>query len=194
MGTNGKCPRCAYKAPILCFYQEARDGRILEAYAKLPTQVQTHYFTYLSLFRPASGTAMQTDKAARLTTELGDLVAKGYISKKGQVDRSAAPRIWAMAMEKMMEQVGGLTLPITTHGYLRTIVYDLANKENAGQEQENRAGEASCQSARRETNPNVEKSRRIAEEKFEKEMEDWKKENTKKLGKLTGDSSMKGME
>lgn len=198
MGTDGKCPRCAYKAPILCFYQEAKDGRILEAYAKLPVQVQGNYFAYLSLFRPASGTAMQSSKAARLTSELVNEVAKGHISVKGLVARPASSHIWAQAMEKMMEQAGGLTLPITTHGYLKTIVYDLANKDNAEQEQEDRDGEASCQSPRRGKNPNVEESRRLSEEKFEREMEEWKKENAKKVEQLEGDTNItaniKGMD
>lgn len=188
MALDGKCPRCAYKAPILCFYQESKDGRILEAYAKLPAQVQAHYFAYLSLFRPASGTAMQSAKAARLTNELAEEVAKGYISRQGQVDRSAAHRVWAMAMEQMMERSGSLTLPIKTHGYLKTIVYDIASKESAGQEQITRAGEARCQSAKRHINPDVEKSRRMAEEKHEKEMVEWKKNNSEKLKKVLGDS------
>ncbi len=194
MGTDGKCPRCAYKAPILCFYNEAKDGRILEAYTKLPPAVQAHYFSYLSLFRPASGTAMQSAKAARLTVSLADEIAKGYISRKGLVDRPAAPHIWSQAMEKMMEQAATLTLPLKTHGYLKTIVYDLANKENSGQEQAQRAGEARCQSGGRSMNPDVEKARRLADEKFEKEMEEWKAQNKTKITKLAGNVNLKGME
>jgi hypothetical protein len=192
MGTDGKCPRCAYKAPILCFYQEAKDGRILAAYAKLPGQVQVHYFGYLSLFRPASGTAMQSAKAARLTLELADEVAKGFISRQGQVDRSAAPRIWGMAMEQMMERSGSLTLPVKTHGYLKTIVYDIANKENAGQEQTTRSAEARGQSPVRETMPSAEKRRRDLDAKWEKEQKEWDEENAKKLEKVSADSTMKG--
>lgn len=134
MAYNGKCPRCSYKAPILSFHQGGEDGRMGAALIKLPPHVLVLYYPYLSLFRPKSGCAVQTSKAERLTNEFAELVAKNYVSKKGQVDRPCPPRIWGMAMEKMMEQAGSLTLPMPNHNYLRSIAWDFANREDANRE------------------------------------------------------------
>lgn len=194
MGRDGKCARCDFKAPIVTFLKAAEEGLLTVAVLKLPSSVQGHYLAYFSMFRPKSGCAVSISKAERLTNELADLVNKGYVTQKDQVDRSCPPRLWAMAMEQMLERAGTLTLPLKTHGYLRTIAYDLASKENSGQEQAKRAGESRGQSQSREKIPNVEESRRIAEEKHEKEMEAWKKTNAEKLEKVVGSPNMKGME
>ena len=145
MGRDGKCSRCGFKAPMISFYNEANDGRISAAIIKLPPQVQNNYYPYLSLFRPKSGCAVRAEKAERLTNELAELVNKGYVSQKHQVDRPCPPRIWAQAMEQMMERAGSLTLPMPNHNYLRTIAWDLANKEDAGKEKTNRQYEAQGQ-------------------------------------------------
>lgn len=145
MAVDGKCPRCAFKAPIVCFYQEAKDGRVTQAFAQLPPQVQGNYFQYLSLFRPKSGCAVQSAKAERLTLELVQEVTLGHVHQQGQVDRPCPPRIWGLAMEQMLERAGSLTLPVKTHGYLKTIAWDLANKEDAGHESTIRKQEAQGQ-------------------------------------------------
>lgn len=141
MAVDGKCPRCGFKAPIVCFYQEAKDSRVVAAFAKLPAQVQANYFPYLSLFRPKSGCAVQSAKAERLTMELAKDVNRGYVHQKGQVDRPCPPHIWSMAMEHMIERAGGLTLPLKTHGYLKTVAWDLADKEDRQQETKRRKSE-----------------------------------------------------
>lgn len=171
MALDGKCPRCAFKAPILSFFQESTDSRVCVAVVKLPPQVQAIYFPYLSLFRPKSGCAVQSAKAERLTNELNDLVSKEYVSERGQVDRPCTPRIWAMAIEKMLEQAGSLTLPMKSHGYLKTIAWDLANKEDAGREQQIRTNEAQGQRPKGEERPRpsgvdpLEKARQAWDEK-----------------------------
>ena len=183
MAVDGKCPRCAFKAPIVCFYQEAKDGRVIQAFAQLPPAVQGNYFQYLSLFRPKSGCAVQSAKAERLTLELVQEVALGYVHQKGQVDRPCPPRIWAMAMEQMMERAGSLTLPLKTHGYLKTIAWDLANKEDVKQESTIR---------QQETQGN--RSRPRGTDPLEKFRQEWdKKHATVKSGEFPT-LQIKGME
>ena len=150
MGRDSKCPRCDFKAPTIAFLKAADEGLLAVAVLKLPKSVQNHYLAYFSLFRPKSGCAVGNTKAARLTNELAELVNKGHVSQKGQVDRPCPPRIWSMAMEQMLERAGSLTLPLKTHGYLRTIAWDLANKESAGQEYNHRQSEARGVSPSRE--------------------------------------------
>lgn len=74
---------------------------------------------------------MASTKAERIITEFIDLVGKGYVSEKGKVDRPCPPYIWATAMEQMLEKASALTLPMKSHGYLRTIAYQLADKADA---------------------------------------------------------------
>ncbi len=150
MGRDAKCPRCDFKAPTVTFLKAAEEGLLVVAVLKLPASVQSHYLAYFSLFRPKSGCAVSISKAERLTNELAELVNKGYVSQKGQVDRPCSPRIWAMAMEQMVERGASLTLPLKTHGYLRTIAWDLANKEDTVQERDLREQEARGHSAKRD--------------------------------------------
>ena len=83
---------------------------------------------------------MQSAKAERLTLELAEETNRGHVSQKGKVDRPCPPHIWSRAMEQMLERAGGLTLPVKTHGYLKTIAWDLANKEDSAKETNNSQG------------------------------------------------------
>lgn len=141
MPVNGKCPRCAFKAPVTSFVDAAEHGSLLQAFSELPREVQNLFLKYLSLFKPASGCAIQPSKAERLTRDLVDLVAKGYISEKGKVDRTCSPVFWAMGMERMQELAGTLDLPMKNHNYLRSIVYKIANQVDVHKEQQQRQQE-----------------------------------------------------
>nr|WP_321466781.1 hypothetical protein [uncultured Desulfobulbus sp.] len=135
MPVNGKCPRCAYKAPVSSFVDAAEGGAMLQAFSDLPHAVQKPFLKYLSLFKPASGCAIQPTKAERLTRDLVALVAKGYVSEKGKADRPCPPVFWVMGMERIQELAGTLDLPMKNHNYLRSIVYKLANQADAQREQ-----------------------------------------------------------
>lgn len=138
MPVNGKCPRCAYKAPVICFVDAAEGGAMLQAFSDLPHAVQKPFLKYLSLFKPASGCAIQSSKAERLTRDLVALVAKGYVSEQGKADRPCSPVFWVMGMERLQELAGTLDLPMKNHNYLRSIVYKLANQADAQREQHQR--------------------------------------------------------
>lgn len=64
-------------------------------------------------------------KAKRLTMEITELIASGYVSVQGAIDRDCPPRIWASAMDAM---VGNQTIkrPLNGHNYLRKVAHDLA--------------------------------------------------------------------
>ncbi len=205
MGRDAKCPRCDFKAPTVAFLKAADDGAMVVAVLKLPASVQGCFLAYFSLFRPSSGCAVSLKKATRLTLELADLVNRGFVKRKASIDRSCPPRLWAIAMEQMIERAATLTLPLKTHGYLKTIAYDLASKEDSGQEQHNRSSEARGQSPVREKLPDAEKTRRALNARWEKEQKEWEAENADKLesmrestddkdlGTILGNFTMKGM-
>ena len=138
MPVNGKCPRCAYKAPVICFVDAAEYGAMMQVFSDLPYEVQKPFLKYLSLFKPASGCAIQSSKAERLTRDLVALVAKGYVSEQGKADRPCSSVFWVMGMERMQELAGTLDLPMKNHNYLRSIVYKLANQADAQREQHQR--------------------------------------------------------
>jgi hypothetical protein len=91
MPVNGKCPRCAYKAPVICFVDAAEYGAMMQVFSDLPYEVQKPFLKYLSLFKPASGCAIQPSKAERLTRELVALAAKGYVSEQGKAETEEIP-------------------------------------------------------------------------------------------------------
>lgn len=131
---EGKCSRCGFKAPIICFLDAAQDSQMVQLFTQMPNELQKPFWRYLTLFRPASGCAMQQSKVERLTREFLSLVSRGYISEKGKVDRHCPPAIWAMGMERMQEQAATLALPMKNHNYLRAIVYQLADQADANRE------------------------------------------------------------
>lgn len=139
MPIDGKCQRCAFKAPLISFVSAAEDGQFVQLVIQLPPEVQKHYLKYLAMFRPASGCAMQTAKAERLTREIVDLIKAGHVQEKGKVDRPCSPGIWAAAMERMQEQAATLNLPMKSHGYLKTIAWQLADQADSKAEKSARA-------------------------------------------------------
>ncbi|KJR98770.1 MAG: hypothetical protein VR65_19910 [Desulfobulbaceae bacterium BRH_c16a] len=134
MPREGKCPRCLYKASLISFIEAAGDGKLIPVFQKLPAGVQAYYLSYMSLFRPKSGSAIQLDKVARLTADLVELVTLPYVHVQGRVDRPCTSKTWAMAMEQMIEQAPGLTLPMKNHNYLKSIAWDVADKADRNAE------------------------------------------------------------
>lgn len=111
----------------------ARD--MMAAITRLPAPLLPHILSYLSLYRPCKS-ALSWKKALRVTTELAALVATGHVLIPGQVARPCPPRIWAMALEKMLEQRDAIRRPLGGHNYLKKIAWGLADAEDAKREQQ----------------------------------------------------------
>ncbi|MBU1564247.1 MAG: hypothetical protein KJ630_01295 [Proteobacteria bacterium] len=125
---NGTCQTCGTIAPIEWFLSETEHRLICGILPLLPKDVEKMVFHYLSLFRPVTGRAIQAKRATRLLCEIKDLVTTGYIQIDKKVTRPCPPRIWAQAMEQMVERRDRLTIPMPNHNYLKTIAYDLADQ------------------------------------------------------------------
>lgn len=105
----------------------------------MPDGMGQHVLRYLGLFRkPGAPRGLPWPKALRLSTELADMVRAGDISWKSGLCRSATPAMWMEGMLEIMDraQAGKLTLPLESHGYLRSIVYGLADKVEAESERQ----------------------------------------------------------
>ena len=131
---NGTCQVCGAVGPIEFFLSEAERGHICASLVKLPKEVQEVVFYYLGLFRPSSGRVIQAKKASRLLAEIKTLVGTGYVQIDKKAARPCPPRIWALAMEQMVDRRDRLNLPMPNHKYLMSIAYDLADQADAKNE------------------------------------------------------------
>jgi len=134
MSVIGVCQSCGTSAPIEWFLADAEYRKMTAIVAELPREVAPLIFNYLSLFKADTSRKIQPRKAVRLATELKTLVAAGYVQVDRRVTRPCPPRIWALAIEQMIERRDRLTLPMPNHNYLKSIAWDLADKADAQQE------------------------------------------------------------
>lgn len=131
---RGVCQTCGANAPLEWFAAEALGRQTTAVMLTLPKDIQGQILHYLALFRPATGRGLAPKKALRLVTEIRDLVRLGYVSRQGCPDRNCPPHIWATAMEIMISQRDGLSLPMPNHNYLKKIAWDHADQADAAQE------------------------------------------------------------
>jgi hypothetical protein len=100
---------------------------------------------YLRLFKP-NKTALRLPRAIKLLQEVADLVQAGTVcqDERTGIRRPAYASTWIAGMEQMVNQAERLTLPLTSHGYLRQVVFGLADAADAAaerqREQDRRAG------------------------------------------------------
>lgn len=135
MPNDGKCMICGYRAPITAFLEAAGNVDLVPEFIKLPQELQTPFCRYLALFKPASGRQIQPSKSLRLTKEMVALVCKGYVSRRGKVDRPCTPSLWVRGIEIMLENVERFRSdPLENHNYLRKVVYQIADQADAGRE------------------------------------------------------------
>lgn len=182
------CPGCGSVASAETWLNDALCRDTMLAVVKLPAPLPSVTLGYMSLFRPGKR-ALTWKKAKRLAEEIAALVAAGHIQVQGKVARPCPPRIWAMAMEQMMERRNSLRLPMPNHNYLRQIAWELADREDAGHEKSTRTSETQGQ-----------RSRPRGVDPLEKARLEWDKKNAaESLKTLTGSDvldgfQMKGME
>lgn len=131
------CPECGAQAHISAMFAEEDGKRLALIAADLPEGVGRPVLAYLGLFKPAK-TALRLARAVKLAQEVTDLIAAGSVCKdeRSGVRRPASPAHWAAGIEQMLAQRGSLSLPLETHGYLRAVVYGLADKADAAQERQ----------------------------------------------------------
>lgn len=161
------CPDCGVQAHVTAFFVEDDGKRLAMTVAGLEPELGRALLGYLGLFKP-SKTALRMARAAKLAQEVAALVASGSVCKdeRGGVRRTTTPATWAAGIEQMLAQRGALTLPLDTHGYLRAVVFGLADKADAAAE---RAREASAR-AGKHLAPTSAKSGAAQESAYESQM------------------------
>lgn len=131
------CPVCCTDFPIEAALLEGDGKRLAAVLAELEPAVGRALIAYLRLFKPPK-TNLRMARAAKLAREVADLVAAGEVSRDERtgVRRPASPGMWAAGMEQMAQQRDRLTLPLDTHGYLRAVVFGLADQADAAAERQ----------------------------------------------------------
>ncbi|GAB6191130.1 hypothetical protein [Desulfocastanea catecholica] len=133
------CPACGAIASAESWMNDAHCRETLLVISRLPAPLPKSTLGYLSLFRPGKQ-ALSWKKVLRLVGEIETLTAKSYVHVAGRVDRNCPARIWAQAMEQMVERRTGLTLPMPNHNYLTKIAYDMADQADyQGEKKQNMA-------------------------------------------------------
>ncbi|ENE1253424.1 hypothetical protein ABM187_003647 [Stenotrophomonas maltophilia] len=130
------CPECGCQGHIGTFFVEEDGKRLAMTMADMPTkELAKAVLGYLGLFKPPK-TALRLQRAAKIAQEVADLVATGTVCKDERtgVRRPAGPAAWAAGIEQMLAQRSALSLPLESHGYLRAVVYGLADKQDAAAE------------------------------------------------------------
>lgn len=91
---------------------------------------------YVGLFRPAKN-KMSASRMAQLLNNLLPLIRKQTIEHNGR-DWHVPEEVWRAGIDEMVKKAdaGKLTLPLTSNGYLFTILADLASKIEAEQEKQ----------------------------------------------------------
>jgi len=131
------CPSCGAMHSIEGWAGNADARQFARINAELPASVARHSLHYLSLFRPrsadGSGRGLIWSKALRLIGELQHLVAQEHLQWKGQPARPVDAAAWGLAMERIIEKPPR-KLPLTSHGYLTSIAYDIADEADRARE------------------------------------------------------------
>ena len=127
------CPSCGATGSADSWINDATCRETLLVISRLPSPLPKTCLGYLSLFRPGKS-ALGWKKALRLALEIEQLVKSGYVTVQGRVDKNCTPGIWAQAMEQMLDQRNGLSLPMANHRYLQKVAHDLADQADYLQE------------------------------------------------------------
>lgn len=132
------CRACGATASAELWAEDAATREALALILGLPGPVRDVCLPYLGLFRPAgtgSGKprALAWTRVVTLVKALRDLVTAREITWKKNPARPCTPELWAQGMRQMIETKRGQDR-FETHGYLTSIVYDLADKADAERE------------------------------------------------------------
>ena len=131
------CPSCGAEMPLeVCIaHEEMREAAYEIMKLELPEGALL--LRYVSLFRPAKN-KMRPAKTVQLIRELLPLMRGSQPIKHKGSELAVPMEVWRSGLEAMLAKAdaGKLSLPLTSHGYLFTILGDLVEKYEAALERE----------------------------------------------------------
>ena len=129
----GVCPGCGLRADLDVFAIQADANRALAAALDLPPSLGSRVLGYLRLFSPPKKT-LALAKSGRLLTELAEAVRSASVSRSGIIHAAPLP-LWIAALDTVLAKPPEI-LPLTSHGYLFQVAWNLAEKAAAAQERQ----------------------------------------------------------
>ncbi len=131
---NLVCPVCSATVNLEQLMGRLEADRTFDRLIALSVPLGTLVLQYLTLFAPAKQRLTQTKKLKLIAQLLPDLERRA-ITHKGR-DWDAPLPAWAAAMEQMLAARANdrLTLPMTGHGYLYSVVAALADRHEGAAE------------------------------------------------------------
>jgi len=129
------CPCCGADFPWEAGLVEADAKRLGAVLGDMEPALARAAMSYLRLFKPPK-TALRLPRATKLLQELAALVAEGTVCRDERtgVRRPAPASAWVAGIEQMLQQADRLTLPLAGHGYLRQVVFGIADAADAAAE------------------------------------------------------------
>ena len=135
------CPSCGAACAAEAWTNDGEARQALRIVAELPESVSRRAIAYLALFRPPSGRGLKWSTALRHLAELDRIVKDGYVQWEGRPARPNDSRFWGQAIDRLVE-VPPKKLPLKSHGYLTSMVYDIADESDRQAEIKRNAAEA----------------------------------------------------
>lgn len=131
------CPSCGAEMPleVSIAHEEMREAAYEIMKLELPEGALL--LRYVGLFRPAKN-KMRAAKTVQLIRELLPHMRGGEPIKHKGSELAVPMEIWRSGLEAMLAKADQdkLTLPLTSHGYLFTIIADLVEKYESALERE----------------------------------------------------------
>ena len=121
------CPSCGACHSAESWQNDPLARQCLLMIGELPHAVSIRCSSYLSLFRPSATRCLSWPKVLRVLSELRDQINQPYIQWEGKVARPNSAMAWAQAMERITDRPPK-SLPLKSHGYLRSIAYEIADE------------------------------------------------------------------
>lgn len=120
------CPSCGAVHSAGAWQNDEIARQCLKLVGGMQHDISKSCLAYLSLFRKQGG-ALQWKKVYRLLVELSDNCNAPQICWKNQPARQNSARAWGLALERLLDNPP-MRLPLKSHGYLRSIAYEIADE------------------------------------------------------------------
>jgi hypothetical protein len=109
--------------------------------AELPESVSRRAIAYLALFRPMGGKGLRWSTVLKHLAELDRQVREPFVQWEQRPARPNESRFWGQTMERLIE-CPPKKLPLKSHGYLRAMVYEVADEADRSAEKVRNQAEA----------------------------------------------------
>jgi len=120
------CPTCFARYPVEAGMNDQDARRVADAIAAVPAGLGGLVLRYAGLFR-SPDRLLDWSRAVNIIERVSRMIAEGEI-RRAAARAPATPAIWQEALEQMLGRRDGLDLPLTSDGYIKKVVFEIASK------------------------------------------------------------------